>query len=75
MWDIPVFTDHKYKHTDLIQYCMIKTEKTCILTDVAITDHSNVNTQETEELSKYKDLEVKVNRMWKVRTKIVQVIV
>ena len=28
-------------------------------------------TQESEKLSKYKDLEIQVNRMWKVRTKIV----
>ena len=32
-----------------------------------------VNTKETEKLSKYKDLEIKVSRMWKVRTKILPV--
>jgi hypothetical protein len=37
-----------------------------------IPDDSNVNTKETEKLSKYK--ETKVSRMWKVRTKIVPVI-
>ena len=30
-------------------------------------------TQKNEKLSMYKDLELKVNRMWKVRTKIVPV--
>ena len=34
----------------------------------------NVNTKETEKLSSYKDLEIGVSRMWKVRTKIVPVI-
>jgi hypothetical protein len=38
-------------------------------------DDSNVNTKETEKLSKYKDLEMAVRRMWKVRTKIVPVII
>jgi hypothetical protein len=33
-----------------------KKEKTCLLIDVAIQDNSNVNTKETEKLSKYKDL-------------------
>ena len=28
----------------------------------------------TEKLSQYKDLEIEVNRMWKVRTKIVPVV-
>jgi len=32
-------------------------------------------TQESEKLSKYKDLEINVSRMWKVRTKIVPVII
>jgi len=54
---------------------MIKNEKTCILIDIAIPDDSNVNSQETEKLSKYKDLEMEVSRMCKVGTKIVRVIV
>jgi len=68
MWDVPVITDHQYRHTDMIQYCMIKKENTCILINIAILDDSNVNTQETEKLSKYKDLEMEVNRMCKMRT-------
>jgi len=34
-------------------------------------DDSNINTKETEKLSRYKDVEIKVNRMW---TKIMPVI-
>ena len=37
-------------------------------------EDSNVNTKDTEKLSKYKDVEIKVSRMWKVRTKIMPVI-
>ena len=47
--------------------------KTCLLIGIAIPDDSNVNTKETEKLSKYKYLEIEVSRMWKVRTKIVPV--
>jgi hypothetical protein len=36
-------------------------------------DDDDVNTKGTEKLSKYKDLEIEVSRMWKVRTKIVPV--
>ena len=41
---------------------------------MAVPDDSNINTKETEKLSKYKDLEIKVSRIWKVRIKIVPVI-
>jgi len=37
--------------------------------------HNNSCTKETEKLGKYRDLEIKVSRMWKVRTKIVSVII
>jgi hypothetical protein len=36
----------------------------------AIPNNSNFNTKETEKLSKCKNLEIKVSRMWKVRTKL-----
>ena len=38
-------------------------------------DYSNVNTKEIEKLSRYKNLEIEVSRMWKVRTKIVPVMI
>jgi hypothetical protein len=34
-------------------------------------DDSNVNRKEIDKLSRYKNLEIEVSRMWKVRTKIV----
>jgi len=46
----------------------------CLLTDIAIPDDSNVDTKETET-KQFKDLEIEVSRMWKVRTKIVPVII
>ena len=53
---------------------MIKKEKTCLLINMSISNDSNFNTKETEKLSKYKDLEIEVSRMCKVRTKIVPVV-
>ena len=43
--------------------------------DTIIPDASNVNTKETEKLTTYKNLEIEVSRMWKVRIKIVPVII
>ena len=64
----------QYWQTNPIQCCMIKNEKTHLLIDRAIPDNSYVNTKETKKLSKYKDLENEVSRMWRVRTNIVPVI-
>jgi hypothetical protein len=47
-----------------------KQKKTGQLIDVAIPDDSN-NIKENGKLSKYKDLNIEVSRMWKLRTKIV----
>ena len=52
-----------------------KKEKTYILISIAVPDDSNINAEESEKLSKYKDLEIEVSRIWKVRTKIVPVII
>ena len=54
---------------------MIKKEKTCVLIGIAIPDDSSVNTKETEKLSKYKELEIDVSRMWRVKTEIVPIII
>jgi hypothetical protein len=43
------------------------------LIDIAISDNSNINTKETEKFSRYKELEIEVSRIWKVRIKTVLV--
>ena len=54
---------------------MIKKKKTCLLIDIAVPDDSKFNIEETEKLSRYKDLDIAVSRMWKVGTKFVPVII
>jgi hypothetical protein len=46
-----------------------------MLTTTAIPDDPNVNTEYVVKLREYKALEIEVSRMWKVRTKIVPVII
>jgi hypothetical protein len=71
MWDLPVITGRTIlaKRTGTVLHD--KKEKTCLVIDVAISDDTNFNTKESEKLSTYKDLEI--NRMRKVRTKIIPV--
>ena len=75
MWPLPVVTDQTIlaNWPDIVLH--EKGEKAWLLTDIAILDDSNINTKETEKLSKYKDLENEVSRTWKGGTKIVPVII
>jgi hypothetical protein len=75
MSDVPVVTNQAIltHQPDIVLHD--EKEKTCLLIDISIPDDSKFNTKETEKLSKYKDLEIKVSRMWKVSTKIVSVII
>ena len=64
MWYVPVITDRTIlaNPPDLVLHD--KKEKICLLIDIAIPDYSNLNTKETEKLSKY-DLEIEVRRCGK----------
>jgi hypothetical protein len=73
MWDVPVITDGTVQANQPDTVLHDK-KQICLLFDIAIQDDLNINTKETEKLCKYKDLEIKISRMWKVRTKTVPVI-
>ena len=75
MWVDPFSTDETILPNQPDTVLHDKKEKTYVLVSIAIPDDSNVNTKESEKLSKYKDLEIEVSRMWKVWTKIVPVII
>jgi hypothetical protein len=74
MWDVPVITDITIiaNQPDIVLHDKI--EKNCLLNEITMPNDSNINTTGTEKLSKYTDLEIGANRMWKVRTKVMQVI-
>jgi hypothetical protein len=44
-----------------------------MLIDAAISGDRNVN-KKTEKILKYKDLEIEIQRMWNVKTKVIPVI-
>ena len=47
---------------------------TCVLIDVAISGDRNVIKKEAEKILKCKDLTIKIQRMWNVKTKVIPVI-
>ena len=46
-----------------------------MLIDVAITGDRNVIKKEAEKILKYKDLTTEIQRMWKVKTRVIPVII
>ena len=47
----------------------------CMLIDVAISEDRNVIKKEAEKILKYRDLTIEIQRMWNVRTKVIQEII
>ena len=75
LWDMSVHTDRELSanRPDII----IKNHQTkeCTLLDVAIPSDRNTSIKTTEKLSKYKDLEIEIQRMWKMSVKTIPIII
>ena len=48
---------------------------TCVLIDVAISGDRNAIKKEAEKILKYKDMTIEIKRMWKVKTRVIPVII
>ena len=72
---MPVTTDKEIKahRPDIV----IKDHKTrtCYLLDISTPSDRNLAKKETEKLSKYKDLEIEIARMWNMNTKVIPIII
>ena len=64
LWDMPVNTEIKADRPGII--IKDKTERKCIMIDMSIPSERNVSIKEVEKLSKYKDLEIEVTKMWEI---------
>ena len=52
-----------------------KQNKTSQLRDMSVLSDGNISAKESERLSRHKDLEIEIAKMWKMKTKIIPVIV
>ena len=75
LWDMPINTDKEIKanRPDII----IKDgkNKNCLMIDMTVPSERNVSIKEAEKISKYKDLEIEVTKMWKMKTNTVPVVI
>ena len=75
MWDIPVNTDRTItaNRPDIVVKDSVNS--TCKLIDMIVPSDRNIALKEIEEKSKYKDLELEIQRMWQMKTTVIPVVV
>ena len=75
MWDMPVNTDRTItaNRPDIIIKDSVNS--TCKLIDMSFPSDRNIALREIEKKSKYKDLELEIQRMWQMKTEVIPVVV
>ena len=75
LWDFPIHTDRTIQanRPDIIVKDRI--ENTCLLIDMSVLTDQNIAAKEFDKLSKYKDLEIEISRMWDLKATTVPVII
>ena len=75
MWDMPVNTYRTItaNRPDIIVKDSVNS--TCKLIDMTVPSDRNIALKELEKKSKYKDLEVEIQRMWHMKTIVIPVVV
>ena len=75
MWDMPVNTDRTItaNRPDIVVKDSVN--YTCKLFDMTVPSDRNIALKEIEKKSKYKDLELEIQRMWHMEIIVVPVVV
>jgi hypothetical protein len=73
LWNQAAHTDKVTENRPHI--IILKKEKTCTLTDVAIPGDRNAVQKEERKKSKYKSLGIEIQRMWNLTCTIIAVII
>ena len=74
-WGFPIRTDKTIQAKRPVIVIKHKQNKTCQLTDMSVPSASNISAKVFEKLSKYKDLEIEIAKMWKIKTRTIPVTV
>ena len=75
LWDMPIHTDREIKANRPDIVVKDHQERKCLLIEVSVPTDDNVSLKEMEKLSKYKDLEIEITRMWGLKTETIPIIV
>ena len=75
LWNQQVQTDRNIPNNKTYITICDNEAGTCMLIEVEISGDRNVIKMETEMILKYKDLTIEIQRMWKVKTRVIPVII
>ena len=64
LWDTPIQTDKEIKANRTGMVVKDKKERTCLLIDMSILTERNTSLKRMEKLTKYKDLEIEIEKTW-----------
>ena len=75
LWDFNMQTDNELqaRRPDILLHD--KSNKICFIIDVAIPGDARVPQKEVEKVEKYNDLRRELQRLWKVKTKVVPIVI
>ena len=75
LWDFTIQTDHviQARRPDIV--VIDKKAGTCQVIDVAVPIDRRVVEKEQEKIDKYQDLAREIRRLWKVKTKVIPVVI
>ena len=75
LWNFAIHTDRTIKANRPDIVLKDRQNKTCQLIEISVPCDGNLATAEFKKLSKYKDLEIEIPKMWKMKTFITPVII
>ena len=75
LWNMIIHTDRTMAANRPDIVVKNKNDKTCLLTDMTTPLDTNSSVKTTKKLTKYKDLELEVERMWGLKTTTVPVVI
>ena len=75
LWDMPILTDKEIAANRPDIVVKDRKKKQCMLLDVSIPSDRNTSVKMAEKLSKYKDLEIEIRKMWQLKTIIVPIVI
>ena len=75
LWNQQLQTDITFPNNKLDIIIRDNEAGTCMLIDVSISGDRNVIKKEAEKILTYKDLTIEIQRMWKVKTRVIPVII
>ena len=75
LWDFSIRTDNHIQANKPDIVVVDKEEKSCLIIDIACPLDRNIKEKEQEKITKYQDLKREIERLWKVRAKVIPVVV